>query len=77
MEIINIVKNTKELYPKYVTIVKLGSFYYCYGRDCYIMAYLLRYKIYILKDKYGVSICLLINVAIRNVLLEEIEEKVG
>ena len=50
MGIINIVKNTKELYPKYVTIVKVGSFYYCYGRDCYIMAYLLRYKINILKD---------------------------
>ena len=50
MGIINIVKNTKELYPKYVTIVKVGSFYYCYGRDCYIMVYLLRYKINILKD---------------------------
>lgn len=33
--------------------------------------------LYKLKDKYGVSICLLINVAIRNVLLEEREEKVG
>lgn len=50
MGIINIVKNTKELYPKHVTIVKVGGFYYCYGRDCYIMAYLLRYKINILKD---------------------------
>lgn len=29
--------------------------------------------LYELKDKYGVSICLLINVAIRNVLLEERE----
>lgn len=27
--------------------------------------------LYDLKDKYGVSICLLVNVAIRNVLLEE------
>ena len=27
--------------------------------------------LYDLKDKYGVSLCLLINVAIRNVLLEE------
>lgn len=31
--------------------------------------------LYELKDKYGVSICLLINVAIRNVLLEEREER--
>ena len=29
--------------------------------------------LYYLKEKYGVSICLLINVAIRNVLLEERE----
>lgn len=28
-------------------------------------------SLYDLKDKYGVSLCLLINVAIRNVLLEE------
>lgn len=50
MGIINIVKNIKELYPKYVTIVEVGSFYYCYGRDCYIMSYMLGYKINILKD---------------------------
>lgn len=55
MGIINMVKSTKELYPKYITIVKVGSFYYCYGRDCYIMAYLLKYKINILKD--GIYSC--------------------
>lgn len=32
-------------------------------------------SLYDLKDKYGVSICLLINVAIRNALLEESVEK--
>ena len=32
--------------------------------------------LYNLKDKYGVSICLLINVAIRNALLEERVEKI-
>lgn len=50
MGIINIVKNVKELYPKYVTIIRVGSFYYCYGKDCYIMSYLMKYKINILKD---------------------------
>lgn len=35
-------------------------------------------SLYELKDKYGVSLCLLINVAIRNALLEEDEkEKLG
>ena len=48
--IINIVKNVKEIHNKYVVLVKVGSFYYCYGRDSYIISYLFKYKINILKD---------------------------
>lgn len=51
MGLINIVKNVKELYPKCIAIIKIGNFYYCYGRDCYIISYLLKYKINIQKDK--------------------------
>lgn len=50
MGIINIVKNVKEIHNKYVVLVKIGNFYYCYGRDSYIISYLLNYKINILKD---------------------------
>lgn len=50
MGIINIVKNVKEIHNKYVVLVKVGSFYYCYGRDSYIISYLFKYKINILKD---------------------------
>lgn len=50
MGIINIVKNVKEIHNKYVVLVKVGNFYYCYGRDSYIISYLLNYKINILKD---------------------------
>ena len=50
MGIINIVKNVKEIHNKYIIIVKIGSFYYCYGRDSYIISYLLKYKINILSN---------------------------
>ena len=50
MGIINVVKNVKEIHNKYVVLVKVGSFYYCYGRDSYIISYLFKYKINILKD---------------------------
>ena len=50
MGIINIVKNVKEIHNKYIVLVKIGNFYYCYGRDSYIISYLFKYKINILKD---------------------------
>ena len=50
MGIINIVKNVKEIHNKYIVLVKVGTFYYCYGRDSYIISYLFKYKINILKD---------------------------
>lgn len=50
MGIINIVKNVKEIHNKYVVLVKVGNFYYCYGKDSYIISYLFKYKINILKD---------------------------
>lgn len=51
MGIINIVKNVKEIHNKYVVLVKVGSFYYCYGKDSYIISQLFKYKINILKDE--------------------------
>lgn len=50
MGIVNIVKNVKEIHEKYVVLVKIGNFYYCYGRDSYIISYLFNYRINILKD---------------------------
>ena len=41
MGIINMVANIKEVHKEYVLLVKIGSFYYCYGRDAYIISYLL------------------------------------
>lgn len=45
MGIINMVKNIKEIHPKDVLLIKVGKFYYTYGKDSYIMSYLFKYKI--------------------------------
>lgn len=45
MGIINIIQNVKEIHKNYVTLVKIGNFYNCYGKDSYIISYLFNYKI--------------------------------
>lgn len=50
MGIINIVQNVKEVHKEDIALIKVGNFYYCYGRDSYIISYLLGYKINILKN---------------------------
>ena len=50
MGIINIVKNVKEVHKEHVVLVRVGNFYNCYGRDSYIISYLLGYKINILDN---------------------------
>ena len=75
MGIINIVKNIKELYPKYIAIVRVGSFYYCYGRDSYIMSYLFKYKINILQD--GIYSCAFPKNAINKVMAGLEENKIN
>lgn len=50
MGILNIVENVKKIHKEYIVLVKIGTFYYCYGRDSYIISYLFNYKINILKN---------------------------
>lgn len=45
MSTINMVKNIKELFPDYVLLVKIGSFYETYNNDSKIMFYLFDYKV--------------------------------
>ena len=45
MGIVNIVQNVKEIHPEYVVIIGVGKFYYTYGKDSYIISYLLNYKL--------------------------------
>lgn len=50
MGIINMVKDVKGVHKEYVVLVRVGNFYNCYGRDSYIISYLLGYKINILDN---------------------------
>ncbi|MGN1301476.1 MAG: hypothetical protein ACI4U9_02995 [Clostridia bacterium] len=45
MGIINMVKNIKEIHPKDIILIKVGTFYYTYGKDAYIISYLFNYKL--------------------------------
>lgn len=55
MGIVNIVQNVKECYKEYIVMIKIGNFYYVYGRDSYIISYLFQYKMNILKN--GIYSC--------------------
>lgn len=35
----------KEVHRDYVLLIRIGTFYYSYGNDAYIVAYLMRYKL--------------------------------
>ena len=49
MSILNTIATIKEVHREYVLLVKIGSFYYCYGRDAYVVSYLFHYKINIIE----------------------------
>ena len=48
--IINVVKNVKTICKDYVVLVEIGTFYYCYGKDAFIISYIGKYKIDIIKE---------------------------
>ena len=45
MSVTNIVKNIKQIHPEYIALIKIGKFYYSYGKDAYIISYIFNYKI--------------------------------
>lgn len=49
--VINIVKNIKQICKNYVVLVEIGTFYYCYGKDAFIISHIGNYKINIIQDK--------------------------
>ena len=55
MGIINMVKNIKEIHPKDILLIKVGTFYYTYGKDAYIVSYLFNYKLGKTSDVYSCS----------------------
>ena len=45
MAIITMIKSIKQIHPKEVMLVKMGDFYHAYGKDSYILSYLMGYKL--------------------------------
>ena len=39
MGILTMVKNIKQIHEKDIVLFKIGKFYYCYGKDAYIISY--------------------------------------
>lgn len=54
MGTINIVKTIKQVHNNCMVLVKIGSFYYCYSKDAYILSYLFNYKI---REKEKIPTC--------------------
>ena len=43
--ITTIIKEVKKFHQQELIIIKIGNFYHCYGKDAYIISYLLGYKL--------------------------------
>lgn len=50
MRITNVIKVMKKVNPEKVLLLKVGNFYYQYGRDSYIMGYTFGYKVKIIEN---------------------------
>ena len=50
MAVLTIIKEIKKIHPKEIVMVKIGDFFHVYGKDSYILAYLLGYKLKMVED---------------------------
>lgn len=50
MKITNVIKTMKQINPEKVLLLKIGNFYYQYGKDSYIISYVFGYKIKIVEN---------------------------
>ena len=71
MSIVNIVKNIKPIHPEYVVLIKIGKFYYSYGKDAYIISYIFNYKLKTIEE--NIKVCAF-SVSITNKILAKLEE---
>ena len=71
MSVTNIVKNIKQIHPEYVALIKIGKFYYSYGKDAYIISYIFNYKIK--KVEENVCVCAF-PVSVTKKVLAKLEE---
>ena len=71
MSIINVVKNIKQIHPEYIAIIKVGKFYYSYGKDAYIISYIFGYKLKNIEE--NIKVCAF-PVFILNKIMAKLEE---
>ena len=50
MSVVNMAKNIKQVHQDSVICYKVGTFYQCFGKDAYIIAYFFGYKMKMTKD---------------------------
>lgn len=50
MGIVTMVKNIKQIHKEDIVLVKIGKFFYCYGKDAYIISYFFNSKLKILEN---------------------------
>ena len=55
MGIVNMVKTIKEIHPTDIILVEIGSFFYTYGKDSYILSFLFTYQLKKISNVY--SLC--------------------
>lgn len=55
MKLTNIVKTIKQIKTETILLLQVGEFYYQYGKDAYIMAYIFGYKIKIIENNIPFS----------------------
>lgn len=53
MGIVNMIKNIKEVHVEDIILIKIGTFYYAYGKDSFIISYLFEYKINLISGVYS------------------------
>ena len=45
MGIISVIKTIKDIHKEDIILVKIGKFYYAFGKDAYILSYINKYKL--------------------------------
>lgn len=50
MSILTVIKSIKQIHNKDIVFVKIGKFYYCYGKDAYIISYFFEYKLNLIEN---------------------------
>ena len=52
MSVINMVENIKKIHPSTIIFYEIGTFYYIYGKDAYIISYIFDYKLKKVEEVY-------------------------